>query len=304
MKIAIVIPTYDRIDLLDRLLKSISEAVWPKSECEVWVIENGKKAGSEQVVAQYINKMPVYFLYEDRAGPSFARNRGVAASNADFFIFFDDDIRIAKQTIEAYEQAFIAYGETCFFGGPLLIDYEKKPADWLLSYLPYSAQGFGLGEKEQTIAEPSFLGANHAVSKTLLHECGDFDDLCPVGQEGMLGEETRLQQRLLDSGAKAVYLPGAKVWHFVPQVRCSEHWIIERQYRHGLTDASQLNSEDLSGLHFFGVPLWLIRFTALELVAYIISIVTFSSRQERFAKKNLFYRAKGMAAFFRGKFND
>ncbi len=298
MKTAIIIPTYNRLSLLTRLLQSISEATWPDSFIGVWVVENGGRHGSDKVVDNFKEKIIVNYVYEDRAGPSFARNRGIQESKADYFIFFDDDIRIGKDTLLAYENAFRKYDSQTFFGGPLNIDYEKKPEDWLLDYLPWSVQGTDLGSSEKFVTKPLFLGANHAIPKILLDLCDGFDPFCPVGQTGMVGEETRLQRRMLDSGAKGVYVPDAVVWHYVPAERCSEDWALERQFRHGLTDAAQLAPSVANGRRFLNVPLWIWKEYFVSLLNYLKAKLAGSSKRNRFSKKYSWWRTKGVVYYF------
>lgn len=298
MKTAIIIPTYNRLALLTRLLQSISEATWPDSFVGVWVVENGKRAGSDKIVDDFKEKISVNYLFEDRAGPSFARNRGIEESKADYFIFFDDDIRIGKDTLLAYENAFRKYDGQTFFGGPLRIDYENIPEKWLIDFLPWSAQGTDLGDVEKFLTKPLFLGANHAIPKLLLDLCGNFDALCPVGLTGMLGEETRLQKRMLDSGAKGVYVPEAIVWHYVPAERCSENWALDRQYRRGLSNATQLTRSEINGRRLLKVPLWVWKEYFAALLHYLKAMLPGSTIKNRFAKKINWWRAKGLVGFF------
>lgn len=298
MNFAIVIPTYNRNDLLKRLLQSIVDAIRPETLVGIWVVENGVKSGSDGVVDAFKDKLNVYYLYEDLAGPSFARNKGIIDSNADFLILFDDDIRIDINTLIAYENAFLKYGEDFFYGGPLHIDYEFKPEDWLLKYLPWSAQGGDLGDVEKLVSEPLFLGANFAISRKLFDKCGKFDSHCPVGQTGLLGEETRLQQRFLESGAKGIYLPNAVVWHYVPSERCSEEWALDRQFRHGLTYAALFKNENTKVRYFFKIPLWFWKEGLKSLYAYIKEILIFSNRKSVFDKKYIFYFNKGCISYF------
>lgn len=298
MKTAIIIPTHNRLALLTRLLQSISEATWPDSFIGVWVVENGGMVGSDKIVDDFKEKIIVNYVYEDRAGLSSARNRGIQESKADCFIFFDDDIRIGKDTLLAYENAFRKYGSQAFFGGPLNIDYEKRPEDWLLDFMPWSVKGTDLGNVEKFVTRPLFLGGNHAIPKVLLDRYGDFDSFCTVGKAGMVGEETRLQRRMLDSGIKGVYVPEAVVWHYVPAEGCSEDWALERQFRHGLTNAAHLAPSAVNGRRFLKVPLWIWREYFVALLNYLKAMVTGASKRNRFSKKITWWRTKGMLSFF------
>ena len=301
MKTAIIIPTYNRLALLTRLLQSISEATWPSSFIGVWVVENGRMVGSDKVVDTFKEKVIVNYVYENTAGSSYARNRGMQESKADYYIFFDDDIRIGKDTLLAYENAFKKYDSHTFFGGPLNIDYEKRPEDWLLGYMPWSVKGTDLGSVEKLVTKPIFMGANHAIPKILLDLYGDFDPYCVVGKSGMVGEEIRLQQRMLDSGAKGVYVPEAVVWHYVPAEACTENWLLVRRFRHGLTEAAEaanFATSIVDGRRFLNVPLWIWKEYFFALINYFKAKMTGSSKSSSFSKKINLWKIKGMISFF------
>lgn len=155
--IAIVIPSYKRPELLDKLLTSISEANLPESLKSIWVVENGSRAGAINVCDKWLEKLPINYLYSDIPSASNARNMGFQASKEDFIIFFDNDIRCGKYTISAYDIAIQKYSFQFYYGGPLSIDYEEEPESWLLEYLPWSVQGMSKGIKECIIKEPIFL---------------------------------------------------------------------------------------------------------------------------------------------------
>ena len=43
-----------------------------------------------------------------------------------------------------------------------------------------------------------------------------------------------MQRRLVTAGLKAVCVPQALVYHWVPRERCSPEWALERAYRNGI----------------------------------------------------------------------
>lgn len=59
-----------------------------------------------------------------------------------------------------------------------------------------------------------------------------------------------MQIRLLDGGVSPVYLPAAKVWHYVPTKRCSVEWAIERTYRAAAGSAMLKRKRSLSRLKY------------------------------------------------------
>lgn len=260
--LSIVIPSYKRPKLLKRLLSSISAAKHPSSLLEILVVENGSQDGAESICNQWNNnsdnKIPIQYLYSDFANVSNARNIGITNTKADFVIFFDDDVRCGLDTLLAYDFAIQKHGFSYFYGGPLNIDYEKPPLEWLVKYLPWSAQGLKLEDKETIYTKPKFLGGNHAVSKKSLLKLGGYDSYSTTEGAGPGGEEVRLQEKLIKEDILGVYLPEALVWHYVPESRCSINWALKRHYRLGLTHGifdKKSKTEEISLL--FGAPRWL-----------------------------------------------
>jgi GT2 family glycosyltransferase len=80
-----------------------------------------------------------------------------------------------------------------------------------------------------------FLGFNWAAFAEDLHAVGGFDyRKGPGSPTKSVGQETDMQERLLQAGRHGRYVPGAMVWHYVPRSRCSPDWALERAYRIGV----------------------------------------------------------------------
>ena len=65
-----------------------------------------------------------------------------------------------------------------------------------------------------------------------------------------------MQRRLLAAGLTGIYVPEARVWHYIPADRCSPDWAIERNYRHGVEHGRQ-RAFDRPAVA--GLPLWVHR---------------------------------------------
>lgn len=259
-KISVVVPTYQGDALLLRFLKSIGTCSMPPSIIDLVVVENGPKCDAEKICNKFKSSLPIKYVYSKQPGLSNARNLGIANTEADIIIFFDNDMKFNNDSLVAYDTVIQQYGVDCFYGGPVEADYEREPPGWLQSYLPWSAKGHSLGTEIIEITKPLFLGGNHAVSQKAFKEVGAYDDMCATGDLGLIGEETRLQLRLLKAGYKGVYAPNAIVHHWVPENRCDIDWVIQRNFRAGLTHgvelASELKGEDCS---LFGIPCYILR---------------------------------------------
>ncbi|MGK2941529.1 MAG: glycosyltransferase family 2 protein [Immundisolibacter sp.] len=296
---AIVIPSYGRPDLLRRTLQSLVDAQWPPSFTGVWVVENGPQTGLQALCQEFAARLPLHYLHEPQLGLSAARNAGARACQGEVILFLDNDVRVAPDALTAYAQAFADYPDAGAFGGPIVPDYDAVPADWLRPYLPWSAAGVNLGPDNKYIDEPRFVGLNHAVTRAALTDAGFFDAIGATGKRGGVGEETRLQERIMAGGRRLVYVAGAAVWHYVPAGNCSPQWVLGRVFRHGLTRGLL---DPPRGRHrLAGAPLWAwLRWLRLTLRVYACRLCG-ESLEKRFALE--YERAKwaGVIAGCRGR---
>jgi hypothetical protein len=262
MTFDIVVPTYGQRSLLRKTLRVIASRRRSESLSMIHVVENGPKGSAEKVCEDFGDTLPILYHYVPDAGLAGARNVGIDASAATFLLFIDDDITLLPDTLECYASAFENYGDHTFFGGPLLPDYESPPPEWLRQFLPMSAKGFSLGEAEVSVSEPVFLGGNFAVSRKGLLAVGSFEGACATGERGGgVGEEKRLQQRLLRAGYSGRFLPCAGVLHYVPIDRCNQRFVCHRRWRHGYSEGQEAGAraaacKESQGRTLFGVPAW------------------------------------------------
>ncbi len=98
--LSVIIPTYNRLPLLERALGSVlAQTVLPR---EIIIIDDGSEDSTEQLVKQFKNSSEVKILYykQPNRGPASARNRGIEMSAFAFLAFLDSDDHWHKRKIE------------------------------------------------------------------------------------------------------------------------------------------------------------------------------------------------------------
>ena len=90
---SIVIPTYNRRDLLERCLSSLLNQDYPRNKYEIIVVDDCSKDNTKELVKklQLKNKNIRYIRHEKNKGVAAARNTGIKNSKYDSLIFIDDD---------------------------------------------------------------------------------------------------------------------------------------------------------------------------------------------------------------------
>ena len=91
--VSVIIPTYNRRELLGETLNSLAQQTYPSDRFEVIVVDDGSKDGTEAIAAEAFPFILRYF-WQSNQGDAAARNLGARQSQADFLVFLDDDILV------------------------------------------------------------------------------------------------------------------------------------------------------------------------------------------------------------------
>ena len=87
---SIIIPTYNREDLVIPAIKSVRNQVF--EDWELLIIDDGSTDGTKDKVSSYTNiDKRIKYHYQTNAGRSSARNKGITLSNGKFICFLDSD---------------------------------------------------------------------------------------------------------------------------------------------------------------------------------------------------------------------
>jgi len=233
MGCAAILVTHKRPQILQRTLASFAACRLPEGLVEIVVVENGDPAcGSRELVEQMQTAIPIshYFVPDKRK--SVAMNFALRQVRSRFLCLFDDDIRLERDCLLAYAAAARRYDPGHFFGGPHETEGGNPPPEWMRRHLPVSAFPWGYGGEERLLEprreQTMFMGFNWAAFKDDLLAAGGFPEFPKAVPSSGSGDETLTQRRLMARGAKPVYVPAAKTWHYVPDQDCSYAFAVSR----------------------------------------------------------------------------
>ncbi|MCW2544956.1 MAG: glycosyl transferase family 2 [Frankiales bacterium] len=198
MGVSVVVPTVDRVELLDRCLAALEAQTVPADE--VLVVHDGDP-DVEKLLLGWQDRLPLRCLEIKERGASAKRNAGWRAAQHHLVAFTDDDCAPMPGWVEALS---VATGD--LLAGPV----SAHPDD------SQTASVFG---RTIEIEEPGpyFPAANIAITRTLLARVGGFDP------ELAAGEDTDLAWRVREAGGSVEWVQQAHVHHAVRPRTFPEH---------------------------------------------------------------------------------
>jgi GT2 family glycosyltransferase len=183
------------------------------------------------VVEDFSRRYPGRFRYvfEGKAGKSFALNTGIRASQADVLALLDDDVTVEPTWLTNLTAA-LRDGEWAGTGGRTLLEKAFSPPPWLGLREPYNLGGvlaqFDLGDTPCELDRAPY-GANMAFQKEMFEKYGGFrTDLGPQPRSQIRNEDTEFGRRILAAGERLRYEPSAVVYHPVPANRIQKSYFL------------------------------------------------------------------------------
>jgi glycosyltransferase involved in cell wall biosynthesis len=183
MKLSVVIPTYNRRESLRRTLDGLTCQTFPPDEFEVIVVSDGSTDGTEAMLIAYAASVPFALrpITQANAGPSAARNRGIAEARHEVIVFLDDDVEPCPEFL-ARHAAYHVEDESVIVLGPMSPDPERRAEEpvwiaWEHAKLQEIYAMFGPGGHYAGVdAGPEhFYSGNASVRRRWLEAVGGFD---------------------------------------------------------------------------------------------------------------------------------
>jgi GT2 family glycosyltransferase len=212
-KATVAVCTRDRPEDLRRCLDALMRL--PDDGQEILVIDNCPSTESAlHIVESYGH---VRYVRENRPGVSAARNRALRETQREIVAFSDDDAAPDRGWLRALVRNFKDPLVMCVTGLTMPLELETEAQTWFECHTP-----FGRGYKRLVLegtrgnplhVAPAGTSANMALRRSVLEYVGLFDEALGPGTPAKTGEDFEMFSRILTSGYRIVYEPGALSWH-------------------------------------------------------------------------------------------
>jgi GT2 family glycosyltransferase len=201
-EITVVVPTVDRVALLERCLHGLAAQEGVAFEV---IVVGGYHPGIAALVESWDDRLPLRYLRSVAPGASVKRNLGWSVARAPIVAFTDDDCEPAPGWLKSLAGAFADPTIDLVQG-----TVEAHPDDAAVG-------GMFARTIEVREATLTFPNANLAYRRSALERVDGYDSLLASG------EDTDLAWRVLESGSRAQFVAEALVWHAVRPVDFRAH---------------------------------------------------------------------------------
>jgi GT2 family glycosyltransferase len=198
--IAVVIPTFQRVQLLPALLEALSTQTLPPDRFEVVLVDDCSDvdvAPRVHAVGPFPYRLQVLRTPRN-AGPAAARNLGWRATSAPLLAFLDDDCVPSPGWLEAGLNALTEQPEVGVLQGRTMapdgVDISRL-GDWYIWRIVEHP-------------EPEYMACNIFYRRAAFETTGGFDEVI-----GWWGEDTAAAWRVLEAGWDAGFAMEASVTH-------------------------------------------------------------------------------------------
>ncbi len=217
VRVSVLIPTFNRVEILERVLRAWERQVPDDLHFEVIVVDDGSGDRTSELLRNFRpSRYALVALQQENQGPAAARNAALASSTGDYVLFSGDDIEPASDLLERHLRLHRERDDLLW---AVLGKVEWAPDQELTSTMRH-VDGIGAQQfsyYHMTNGEEydfrHFYTSNVSVSRRLVEmEPGGFSTDFPAAAF----EDAEYSYRLSRHGMRIVYCEPARAFHHHP----------------------------------------------------------------------------------------
>jgi len=215
IKLSVIIPTYNRADVLAMTLDSLGKQTVRKDSFEVIIVDDGSNSQQINAIKKNIHdrQFSTRFFRQKHKGPAAARNLGIRKALGEIVLIINDDTVPTRDLISRHLVFHHKHPQENYGLLGLVTwhpDIEVTPfMQWLENGGPYFSFNSIKGRTANWI---QFWTCNISLKKRFLLSCGTFDESFPDAA----WEDTELGYRLSLSGLILRFDRRALGYHYHP----------------------------------------------------------------------------------------
>jgi GT2 family glycosyltransferase len=209
MQVSVVVPTFNRRDIVLRTIKTLFTQNLPAADYEIIVVVDGSTDGSAAALRALQPACRFRVIEQENRGLAGARNTGFRAAQGDLIVYLDDDMLCDPVLVREHRAAHRP-NEAAFGLGAIFLSNDSPPGlaaecfnrEVGAYYLQYRQN------PEIPWPRSACVFGNSSIPRKVLTEVGGFDERFRMREDAELGA------RLLAAGVRPRYVPTAVAYQF------------------------------------------------------------------------------------------
>ncbi len=204
MDISVIVPTFNRQQIVARTLATLFAQTFPSANYEIIVVVDGSTDGTAGALNALRPACRFRVIEQENRGLAGARNTGYRAAEADLVLFLDDDMLCDPGLVAAHVAAHKVRGRVVAFGALFLS--ADSPQSLAAECFNREIGAFYLAQKrnpETAWQVTNCVFSNSSLPRALLEEFGGFDE------SFRMREDLELGTRLFAAGVRPHYISKA-----------------------------------------------------------------------------------------------
>lgn len=211
--LTVIIPTYNRKQVLARALEGYLAQSSPQLIHELLIVDDGSSDGTESMVRRFSTRsvFPIRYLRQQNKGPAAARNFGIREARSSVVLFTDSDVIPEGDLVEQHIEWHRRNPQiTAAVLGCVTWPAEIKATPFMWWYGAHILFAFDKLRDKQEASFHYFYTCNLSLKTEFLRNCGYFNEEF----KSAAFEDTELGYRLEKQGLQLIYNSAALAYHY------------------------------------------------------------------------------------------
>jgi glycosyltransferase involved in cell wall biosynthesis len=219
--VSVIVPTFNRPDLVPDCIKSLLSLDYP--HYEVILVDNAPRTNANAECIQNTDVPQLRYTREDRPGVSWARNRGIREARGEIIAFTDDDVRVDRYWLAELVKNFSLGDDIgCVTGLTVLAELETEAQYWFEEFggyswsdWPFRRRVFDRSKRHVHLYRVALCGAGASMAfrADLLRRMGGFDPALGGRGPARSGQDAAAFFQVIMRGYKVIYEPASLAYH-------------------------------------------------------------------------------------------
>lgn len=226
MSVSVIIPTYNGLHKLPRIIKALEKQSY--LDFEVVIAVDGSTDQTVSYLESIKPLVPLRIIEQPNKGRAAIRNKGAESAQGNLLIFFDDDMLPLENCIELHVRHHSRYPDSILTGG--LKEYAPDQSTDIEKYKSFLSEKWisPLKKNPEKVLNKDRIfitAANFSISRITFEKLNGFDETFNDA------EDFDLAVRAYKAGIPLYFNYQAFAWHN-ETITCASYIKRQRQYNH------------------------------------------------------------------------